>query len=71
VIVDRHGDLFEWVGLLKKVHERRIMILAFANNRYAGFGPATVELFRNLWGDDAFPNMHNPRRMGPQASLFD
>jgi len=35
VIVDRQGDLFEWVGLLKKVHERRIMILAFANNHYA------------------------------------
>jgi hypothetical protein len=30
VIVDRQGDLFEWVGLLKTVHERRIMILAFA-----------------------------------------
>src|SRR5712664_584264 len=71
VIVDRQGDLSEWVSILKKVHERRIMILAFANNHYAGFGPATVELFRNLWGADAFPNMHNPRRMGPQASLFD
>src|SRR5260370_702171 len=35
VIVDRQGDLSEWVGLLKKVHERRIMILAFANNHYA------------------------------------
>jgi uncharacterized protein YecE (DUF72 family) len=34
VIVDRQGDLFEWVGLLKKVHERRIMILAFANKHY-------------------------------------
>ena len=32
VIVDRQGDLSEWVSLLKKVQERRIMILAFANN---------------------------------------
>lgn len=28
VIVDRQGDLSEWVNLLKKVEERRIMILA-------------------------------------------
>src|SRR6267154_5566842 len=35
VIVDRQGDLLEWVELLKKVHERRIQILAFANNHYA------------------------------------
>jgi uncharacterized protein YecE (DUF72 family) len=49
VIVDRRGDLEEWVELLKKVHERRIMILAFANNHYAGHGPATVELFKKLW----------------------
>lgn len=49
VIIDRQGDLFEWASLLKKVHERRIMILAFANNHFAGHGPATVELFRKLW----------------------
>jgi len=35
VIVDRQGDLSEWVSLLKKIQERRIMILAFANNHYA------------------------------------
>jgi len=49
VIVDRQGDLLEWVSLLKKVHERRIMILAFANNHFAGHGPATVEFFKKLW----------------------
>jgi uncharacterized protein YecE (DUF72 family) len=49
VIVDRHVDLLEWVDLLKKVHKRRIQILAFANNHYAGHGPATVNLFLELW----------------------
>lgn len=48
LIIDRQADLFEWVKPLKKVHERHIMILAFANNHYAGHGPATIELFRNL-----------------------
>jgi hypothetical protein len=47
--LDRHPDLLEWVDLLRKVHERRIQILAFANNHYAGFGPATVKLFWDLW----------------------
>jgi hypothetical protein len=47
--VNRRGDLLEWVELLKNVHKRRIQILAFANNHYAGHGPGTVNLFRELW----------------------
>jgi uncharacterized protein YecE (DUF72 family) len=35
VIIGRQDDLSEWVSLLKKIQERRIMILAFANNHYA------------------------------------
>lgn len=49
VIIDRRTDLLEWVGLLKKVHKRRIQILAFANNHYAGYGPETIRLFKDLW----------------------
>lgn len=66
VIIDRQGELFEWVKLLKKVQERRIMILAFANNHYAGHGPGTLELFRQLWGDKGLP-----AASGKQSSLFD
>lgn len=69
--MDRQNDLFEWVGLLRKVHERRIMILAFANNHYAGHGPATVEMFRNLWGVEALPKVQRPLQMKQQSSLFD
>jgi uncharacterized protein YecE (DUF72 family) len=50
IIVDRTADLGEWVEVLKKVSQRRIQILAFANNHYAGFGPGTLEEFRKLWG---------------------
>ena len=49
VIENRTGDLIEWVEVLKKVHERKIQILAFANNHYAGHGPGTIEEFRGLW----------------------
>lgn len=66
VIVDRQGELFEWVKMLKSVHERRIMILAFANNHYAGFGPGTLEVFRQLWGDKG---LSMPSR--ESRSLFD
>ncbi len=49
VIVDRSTDLAEWVEVLKTVHKRKIQILAFADNHYAGYGPGTVELFSELW----------------------
>jgi uncharacterized protein YecE (DUF72 family) len=71
VIVDRQGDLSEWVSLLKKIQERRIMILAFANNHYAGFGPGTVDLFRRLWGIEAPRLVHPTERTRHQPSLFD
>jgi uncharacterized protein YecE (DUF72 family) len=71
VIVDRQGDLSEWVSLLKKVQERRIMILAFANNHYAGFGPGTVDLFRRLWGMEAPCVVNRPQPTAQQSSLFD
>jgi uncharacterized protein YecE (DUF72 family) len=49
IIVDRTAELGEWVDVLKNVHERKIQILAFANNHYAGYGPGTIEEFRKLW----------------------
>jgi len=71
VIVDRQGDLSEWVSLLKKIQERRIMILAFANNHYAGFGPGTVDLFRRLCGMEAPRVAHRPQQKAQQSLLFD
>jgi uncharacterized protein YecE (DUF72 family) len=49
IIVDRRSELSEWAEILGKVHKRKIQILAFANNHFAGFGPGTVEQFRELW----------------------
>lgn len=50
-VIDRTSDLRNWVDLLKQmVNDKRIRkLLAFANNHYAGFGPATVKLFQQLW----------------------
>jgi uncharacterized protein YecE (DUF72 family) len=49
VIVNRSSDLAEWAEILGKVHMRKIQIFAYANNHYAGHGPATVEMFQDLW----------------------
>jgi len=49
IIVDRHAELSEWANILDEVRQRKIPIYAYANNHYAGYGPATVEMFRNLW----------------------
>jgi uncharacterized protein YecE (DUF72 family) len=51
IIIDRKNDLEDWVDVLKRmVNTKKILkIFAFANNHYAGHGPATVHLFVDLW----------------------
>jgi len=51
VVVDRTSDMKNWVDLIKEmVTNKKIRkLLAFANNHYAGHGPATVKLFMDLW----------------------
>jgi len=56
-IVDRHGDMSEWVKILRNVHKRKIQIFAYANNHYAGHGPATAELFRSMWSATSFGSL--------------
>jgi uncharacterized protein YecE (DUF72 family) len=47
-IIDRTGDLQEWVKYCQKIQKRGVTTYAYANNHYAGHGPATVEQFREL-----------------------
>jgi uncharacterized protein YecE (DUF72 family) len=48
-VVDRREDLTNWVELFRKFVARNLKIFAYANNHYAGHGPATVKLFTDLW----------------------
>jgi hypothetical protein len=48
VIVDRRAELTEWADILGKVGKRKIQIFAYANDHYAGRGPATAGMFRGL-----------------------
>jgi uncharacterized protein YecE (DUF72 family) len=51
IIVDRRGDLRHWVDVLKELvlNKKLRKLFAFANNHYAGHGPATVKQFLDLW----------------------
>ena len=50
-VVDRRADLKKWADLLwDLVNSKKIRkLFAYANNHYAGHGPATVKLFMDLW----------------------
>lgn len=50
VIVDRKSDLKRWVDVLKELvlNKKFRQVFAYANNHYAGYGPATVKQFLDL-----------------------
>jgi uncharacterized protein YecE (DUF72 family) len=50
-VVDRKNDLKNWVTVLKELvlNKKIRQLFAFANNHYAGHGPATVKQFWDLW----------------------
>ena len=50
-IINRTADMKNWVEVLRQmVNTKKILkMFAFANNHYAGHGPATVKLFTELW----------------------
>lgn len=52
-IVDRENDLTNWVNVFKSLmkNTKVLKVFAFANNHYAGHGPATVKLFWQLWNE--------------------
>jgi uncharacterized protein YecE (DUF72 family) len=70
VIVDRRAELSAWADVLGKVYKRNIRIYTYANNHYAGFGPATVEMFRELWRKQAFPEFTSLPQPAQQGQLF-
>jgi len=48
-IVDRREDLTNWVEVFRQFVARNLKVFAYANNHYAGHGPATVKLFWELY----------------------
>jgi uncharacterized protein YecE (DUF72 family) len=67
LVVDRSAELTEWAEVLGKV---RVPIYVYANNHYAGYSPATVEMFRNLWRRP-IPEPTKQFRGAEQGQLFE
>jgi len=44
--------LKKWVRFFHSI-THKVDIYAYANNHYAGHGPATVGLFKKLWDDQS------------------
>jgi uncharacterized protein YecE (DUF72 family) len=70
IIVDRKAELSEWANILGKVYQRKVQIYTYANNHYAGFGPATVEMFRDLWRKQIAPEVGKTHQAAEQGQLF-
>jgi uncharacterized protein YecE (DUF72 family) len=47
IVVDRTAEMTSWVDVCTKILKRGVTIYAYFNNHYAGFGPASVQLFRD------------------------
>ncbi len=48
-IVERKEELSEWAKVCYQIVRRGVTVFAYANNHYAGHGPATVKQFLELW----------------------
>ena len=60
IIVDRTAQLTSWVDFCYQIKRRGITVYGYANNHYAGHGPATIRQFRDLWRKKGFPPLPEP-----------
>jgi hypothetical protein len=56
------------VNVCYKISWRGVPIFAFANNHYAGSGPATVQLFQEMWGE--LPELKTKAKRPQNPRLF-
>jgi uncharacterized protein YecE (DUF72 family) len=71
-IIDRTADLQSWVTVCEKIQKRGMPQYIYANNHYAGFSPATVNLLRSLFKEKGIETPLNVKL--PQiieGTLFD
>lgn len=71
IIVDRTEELTSWVDFCYQMMKRGVLVYAYANNHFAGHGPATVEMFRKIWQAKGHEALTRPqRKQQRQSSLF-
>jgi len=69
-VVDRTSELTSWVDYCYQIRKRGVTIFAYANNHYAGHGPATIEQFIKLWNANGFPQISRPEPLRQERTLF-
>jgi len=48
--IARIAEMQKWAENIKNVKDHMNLAIVAANNQYAGFGPGTVNIFRNMIG---------------------
>lgn len=69
-VVDRTQELTTWVDYCYEIRKRGVVIYGYANNHYAGHGPATIVQFINLWNSKGFPEIPQPQPTVHERTLF-
>jgi uncharacterized protein YecE (DUF72 family) len=71
IVVDRTSEMASWVDVCKKIQRRGVTIYGYFNNHYAGFGPASIQLFRDTCIKDGLeiPPVASPPVV--ERTLFD
>ena len=49
VIIDREDDMQIWIPIIHQILKRRIQVMGYFNNHYAGFAPGSIKLFNEVW----------------------
>ena len=57
--IDRISEMQKWADNIINVKELMNLAIVAANNHYAGFGPGTVNIFRNMIG---LPEVNGKKR---------
>ncbi|MGA2813530.1 MAG: DUF72 domain-containing protein [Candidatus Acidiferrum sp.] len=71
IVEDKTEKVSEWVKYCQAVQRRGIKQYVYANNHYEGFGPATVEKFKDVWKKAGAAELGKAVRKPLERNLFD
>ncbi len=49
LIIDREDEMQMWIPIIRQLQDRRIQVMGYFNNHYAGFAPGSIKLFNEVW----------------------
>lgn len=60
IVLDRTGDLVNWVALFRQFLSRDLKVFAYANNHYEGYGPDTIKVFWSHYSSRQQESVNRP-----------